>query len=69
MLEKGIQTGIHYQPNHQLSYYKSNREFPVTDSVAQRLLTLPLHPDVSEEDVRYICATLIDLVNGPPVAA
>jgi dTDP-4-amino-4,6-dideoxygalactose transaminase len=51
--ERGIQTGFHYQPNHDLSYYSRDDIAPllVTDNVFSELLTLPLHPDLSEEDI------------------
>jgi dTDP-4-amino-4,6-dideoxygalactose transaminase len=60
MLEQGIQTGVHYQPNHQLSLYRSDtaRPLSVTDALFPELLTLPLHPDLSEDDVRLVCAKL-----------
>lgn len=60
LLERGIQTGVHYQPNHWLSYYRNPAasSLPVTDTVYPELLTLPLHPDVTEQDVHYICDQL-----------
>ena len=56
LLKEGIQTGIHYQPNHTLSLYKNTRQdkFEVIDRVYPELLTLPLHVDLSEADVDYI---------------
>lgn len=63
LLEHGIQTGIHYQPNHWLSYYRADApSLPVTDAVYPELLTLPLHPDLDEAGVDYVCATLKELV-------
>jgi len=63
LIAKGIQTGIHYQPNHTLSFYKSNTSaaFPVTDEVYPELLTLPLHVDLDEDKVIYVCETLKEL--------
>jgi dTDP-4-amino-4,6-dideoxygalactose transaminase/dTDP-4-dehydrorhamnose 3,5-epimerase-like enzyme len=60
LLERGIQTGIHYQPNHVLSRYRleGGAALPVTDAVFPELLSLPLHPDVTTDQVRYICAEL-----------
>lgn len=56
---QNIQTGIHYKPNHQLSYYRDMTiDFPVTEREYLRLLTLPLHPDLSEDDVHMICSVL-----------
>ena len=63
LIAKGIQTGIHYQPNHTLSFYKNNTNatFPVTDEVYPELLTLPLHVDLDVDNVVYVCDTLIEL--------
>jgi dTDP-4-amino-4,6-dideoxygalactose transaminase len=60
LLDHGIQTGIHYQPNHLLSFYTDNnsQSLPVTEAIYQSLLTLPLHPDLSEEDVDFVVTQL-----------
>lgn len=60
LLEHGIQTGVHYQPNHTLTRYSDPdvRPLPVTDNVFPTLLTLPLHPDVTEQDVEFVCQQL-----------
>ncbi len=62
MLENGIQTGIHYQPNHKLSKYKSNKEIrlPVTDNYCERIISLPLHPDLDISKVNFIVEKLLD---------
>ena len=44
--DNNIECGIHYYPNHLLSYYKS-RSLPVTEKAYLQLLTLPLHPDLT----------------------
>jgi len=64
MLEKGIQVGFHYQPNHLLSYYKSYQKFPlpVSELIWPKLLTLPLHPDISKDEIDYITSELIKLL-------
>ena len=63
--KKGIQTGIHYLPNHTLSYYKLSSNFilPKTEKLYNKLITLPLHVDLSEMDVEYICKELIAILN------
>jgi dTDP-4-amino-4,6-dideoxygalactose transaminase len=60
LLEQGIQTGIHYQPNHTLTRFRDPDALPlpVTDTVFPTLLTLPLHPDVTEDDVEFVCERL-----------
>lgn len=64
LLEQGIQTGVHYQPNHILSLYNvKNASLPVTEDVFHKLLTLPLHPDLEESDIDYICNKLIGFLD------
>ncbi len=61
---KGIETGFHYKPNHMLSFYKNNTRvpLPVTEEIYPKLLSLPLHPDLTFEDVDYVCDALIESV-------
>lgn len=65
LLARGIQTGIHYQPNHQLSYFRDANAapLPATDQVYPELLSLPLHPDLTEDDVASVCSQLRTLVS------
>lgn len=64
LLRKGIQTGVHYQPNHWLSFFQDDRQLPlsVTDALYPELLTLPLHADLSYDDVAYVAAELMKIV-------
>jgi dTDP-4-amino-4,6-dideoxygalactose transaminase len=60
LIEQGIQTGIHYQPNHTLTRFRDlgALPLPVTDAVFPTLLTMPLHPDLTEDDVEFVCERL-----------
>ena len=61
----GIQAGYHYQPNHKLDFYnfKSPASYlPVTEELFPKLLSLPLHPDLEIDEVRYISNSLIKLL-------
>jgi dTDP-4-amino-4,6-dideoxygalactose transaminase len=57
--EKGIGTGLHYPvPLHlQKAYagqgYKRG-DFPVTESVASRLLSLPMFPELKKDQIEYV---------------
>lgn len=65
LMTHGIQTGFHYQPNHVLSLYRGGAAglpLPVTDAVCAELLTLPLHADLTAQDVETVCAHLTALV-------
>jgi dTDP-4-amino-4,6-dideoxygalactose transaminase len=59
--EQGVATGIHYKPNHLLSlfcYNQDNSTLRKTEKIYTELITLPLHHDLSEEDVLFICSII-----------
>jgi dTDP-4-amino-4,6-dideoxygalactose transaminase len=64
---KGVPTGIHYPiPCHQqLAFDQFARgELPVAEGTAGRLLSLPMHPALTEDQVDYVCASLSTIVHG-----
>ena len=65
LLQKGIQTGIHYYPNYKYTKYKAPKKlFPNTETVYKKLLTLPLHPDITISDINYIQESLNNLLKN-----
>ncbi len=64
LLDNGIQTGIHYQPNHLLSYYRRQDidPLPITETIYPQLLTLPLHAELLEDDVNYVASVLREIL-------
>ena len=54
--EHGIPAGIHYKPNHLLSFFSGDvqESMPTTDMLYPRLLTLPLHPELDDKSVEFI---------------
>ena len=48
-------------PNHLLSFYKGATKLTLknTEMIFPKLLTLPMHPDLSDEDVSYIVKQLL----------
>jgi len=62
--EKGVETGVNYFPNHLLKYYYQEHATPlsVTDKIYKNLITLPLHLDLEESDIDYICDSLDDVL-------
>lgn len=59
LLDKGIGTGLHYPiPLHLQKAYANNGfkkgMFPVTEKVASEILSLPMFPGLTEEQIRYI---------------
>ena len=60
LLEKGIQTGIHYKPIHEFSLYKSKIKLPITEKIGKEIVTLPTHPNLKESDINFIIKTIND---------
>ena len=59
--ERGIATGVHYIPNHLYDLYGPyRRPLPVAESVWKRIVTLPLFPDLTDEQVHYIIESVIE---------
>lgn len=59
--EQGIQASFHYVPLHSSPRGRALGEppaLPVTDSVAGRLLRLPLHPLMTEQDIERVVAAV-----------
>ena len=54
MLKHGIETGTHYKPIHKMSMYKKNIKIQVTDKIANNIVSLPTHPNLTENDINKI---------------
>jgi dTDP-4-amino-4,6-dideoxygalactose transaminase len=57
----GVQTSLHYPPVHLFSYYQMRTpgvSLPMTEAFAGREVTLPLYPDLSEEEVAYVITSV-----------
>ena len=51
---KMIHTSVHFKPLHLYDIVKQNREYPVADSEWNKLLSLPVHPAMNDEDIDYV---------------
>ena len=56
--EAGVPTGVHYKPNHLLSLFKTDYELPAAMKVYEEIITLPLHPELSLEEIDMICGVI-----------
>lgn len=66
LLSKNIQTGIHYQPNHLLKLYKK-QDFNFlknTESIYKNIVSLPLHPEISGDEINYIVKVIEEFTNN-----
>jgi dTDP-4-amino-4,6-dideoxygalactose transaminase len=56
---KGIQTSVHYPAVHRFSIYASDYvRLPITEHVADNLITLPMYGDLSEKEIVYIVKSI-----------
>jgi dTDP-4-amino-4,6-dideoxygalactose transaminase len=64
MAASGIQTSIHYPPIYRFSHYRSlwppnyRYRLAVTDDLAEREVTLPLFPTMTEDQLRKVIAAV-----------
>jgi dTDP-4-amino-4,6-dideoxygalactose transaminase len=68
LAERGIPAMIYYPiPLHEQNAYKSDRfkkeDFPITEKLCATVLSLPMHTEMEEEMLKYICTNLLELLN------
>ena len=66
--EKGIPHGIYYPiPLHKQEAYKDDRydeaDFPVTNSLVDEVISLPMHTELDDEQIQFITTTIIEFLN------
>ena len=60
LLKHGIPTGLHYKPNHLLSFFKTDFTLKNTEKIYSKIITLPLHPDLEDSDIHFISKKIKD---------
>ena len=65
LAEAGIATVIHYPtPIHLQKAYKAlhlkEGDFPISEDMAKKTLSVPLFPEITNEEIRYICQKIHD---------
>ncbi len=61
--EKGVDTGLHYpEPLHIQQAYKYRNykigDFPIAEKCSKEILSLPLYPEMNEEQIRYVVESI-----------
>ena len=54
MSENNIETGIHYNPIHKMSFYNSKITLPITETAGSRIVSLPTHPNLTDNNINRI---------------
>lgn len=66
LAERGISTNVHYKPLPMMTAYKKMgwniKDFPNAYSYYENLITLPLHTQLSDDDVEYVIENFKEIV-------
>ena len=52
--DKNIHTSVHYRPLHLFTQFKDDSKFPVADVEWLKMITLPVHLNMTDEDIDYV---------------
>jgi dTDP-4-amino-4,6-dideoxygalactose transaminase len=66
LADRGIGTSVHYKPLHHMSYYQKTYglridSFPRATRRFQRVMSLPIYPDLDSESVEYIISSIREI--------
>ncbi|MEN6433444.1 MAG: aminotransferase class I/II-fold pyridoxal phosphate-dependent enzyme [Smithella sp.] len=61
--------GLHFPPTHSLSYVRERyapdiKMLTETEKAAERIISLPLFPDMREKDVEYVCKAVKEIIKN-----
>ncbi len=67
MKSAGIGTSVHWMPLHLHPYYREMlgcepSDYPCAAAIYPELVSLPLYPDLTPEQVEYVCRTLKEII-------
>jgi perosamine synthetase len=65
--QAGVGTSVHYTPLHRHPLYRDRfgyrpQDLPVANSVYERIISLPIYPGLSDEDLQYVIDAVKDIV-------
>lgn len=64
LLDKGIYTTLRYHPLHMNEIYNSKAKLPNCEELNETALSIPLHPNLSDQDMAHIISTIKDFYDG-----
>jgi UDP-4-amino-4-deoxy-L-arabinose-oxoglutarate aminotransferase len=67
LAERNIGYGLHFPAVHRLAFVRerfgdASSRLPETERAADRILSLPLYPDLTEEDIAYVCDAVREIL-------
>ena len=66
--EAGIGTSVHYKPLHRMTYYRERyvlkaADYPQAERHWQGVVTLPVYPTLTNDELDYICTTIRNILS------
>ncbi|MET9259577.1 DegT/DnrJ/EryC1/StrS family aminotransferase [Amycolatopsis sp. NPDC004079] len=66
----GIQAGVHYPPNHRQPAFSAwSSPLPATETLADEILSLPFHPDLTDGDITRVADALAAALRTAPTGS
>jgi len=64
--KRGIHTSVHFIPLYRFTYYKNMsyraEDYPNSEWIFERVLSLPIYPSMTDEEIYYVVENVIDLI-------
>lgn len=68
LADKGIMTKVYFEPVHQTYFYKQamgyDCKLPATEALAEKVLTLPMHPHLTSDEIDTIVREITNFYEG-----
>ena len=66
---RGVLCSVHWIPLHLHPYYRdtfgySPEQLPIATSLGERLVSLPIYPDLSEAEIEHVCASIREVIES-----
>ena len=65
--QNGVGCSVHFIPIHKHQYYKNkynyiNDDYPIANKVFDKSLSLPIYPDMTDEEVNFVIKNVLEIV-------
>jgi len=54
---------LHLTPAYQEAGYPGRGSLPIAETLAEEILSLPMYPELGQEQIDYLVSTLLDFTN------
>ena len=70
--KKGINTKVYFSPAHLSDFYKRSfghyeGELCHTEKISKEVLSLPIYPTLTKEEINYVTGSIVDFMNSMKV--